>query len=424
MNLRKNPKSNKKAIIISLAISISIYLLLSFFLASFPSLSKFNLDSLLYWFKNIFATLTLIVVFLLLFILLRRNVGNVSKIEKDSKISINNNNTENGVKNFQLRYKALAEVSKDGVFITTQAGKIIECNQIACQIFDYDRSKLIGMYVKELIPDSNKIDLSKIFSNKTDYNLTYFEAEGKKHNGTTFPLEANVKLINVENEAVFISCVRDVSRNKMTEEQIKESIEEREILIKEVHHRVKNNLQIISSLINLQTRYLSNQNSIIQLKETKNRVISMALIHEILYQSESVSRINFQKYINSLVKNLVNAYKVDTDRIEIEIRADDIYLDLQKGIPCSLIMNELISNCFKYAFPDKKPGKIIISLKKQDEEYTLIIKDNGIGLPSDIDFETTKTVGLQLVNVLTIQIKGEVSYKNDDGVEFVLKFKE
>jgi len=366
----------------------------------------------------------LIVVFLLLFILLRRNVGNVSKIEKDSKISINNNNTENGVKNFQLRYKALAEVSKDGVFITTQAGKIIECNQIACQIFDYDRSKLIGMYVKELIPDSNKIDLSKIFSNKTDYNLTYFEAEGKKHNGTTFPLEANVKLINVENEAVFISCVRDVSRNKMTEEQIKESIEEREILIKEVHHRVKNNLQIISSLINLQTRYLSNQNSIIQLKETKNRVISMALIHEILYQSESVSRINFQKYINSLVKNLVNAYKVDTDRIEIEIRADDIYLDLQKGIPCSLIMNELISNCFKYAFPDKKPGKIIISLKKQDEEYTLIIKDNGIGLPSDIDFETTKTVGLQLVNVLTIQIKGEVSYKNDDGVEFVLKFKE
>lgn len=416
MNVNENPKSNKKALILSLIISIGIYLILTFVFTFIEVTGNINLNKMLLFIKPILITLFSVGLFVLIFLLL----------SKKKDINKNIPKTEMDFKNFRIKYKALAEISKDAVFITTLGGRIIECNKIACNMFDYNKADLIGMYVRDLLPDNNAKSIPKILSNKLNYELTYFEAKGKKHDGSTFPLEANVKIIDVKNEPLIISCVRDISRDKKTEKQIQESIEEREILIKEVHHRVKNNLQIISSLINLQTRYLSNNNSITQLRETKNRVISMALIHEILYQSESVSRINFQKYIDSLVEKLSNTYKIDPDKINIEVKADNIYLNLQKGIPCSLIMNELISNSFKYAFPEGREGKgqIIVSLTKKDDEYTLIIKDNGIGLPPGVDFDKTKSVGLQLVHVLTLQIKGEIDYKSENGAEFILKFKE
>src|ERR1017187_3987161 len=214
--------------------------------------------------------------------------------------------------------------------------------------------------------------------------------------------------------------VENVSAHEV--EKIETSLKEKEVLLKEIHHRVKNNLQIISSLLNLQSGYIKDKESIEVFKESQNRVRSMALIHEKLYQSKDMSQIDFSEYVSELISNLFSSYSLNSALITLHQNINNILLEIDLAINLGLIINELVSNVFKHAFPTGSKGNLYISLKNDEQNYELIIEDDGIGFISEIDFRKTESLGLQLIIRLVEQIGGEIFLFRDNGTKFVIKF--
>lgn len=220
--------------------------------------------------------------------------------------------------------------------------------------------------------------------------------------------------------AVYIT--RDITELKNVENQLKSSLEEKEVLLREIHHRVKNNMQIISSLLNLQSRHLTDKRTVNILKESRNRVKSMAMVHEELYRSNDLSKIDFAEYIQRLLLGLFSSYGVDYDHISPEVNVENILLDIGTAVPCGLIISELVSNSLKHAFLNKNNGKISIKFDLNRSKHVLIVADNGTGFPEDIDFKNTKTLGLQLVNTLVKQLHGSIAISRENGTSFKIIF--
>jgi PAS domain S-box-containing protein len=198
--------------------------------------------------------------------------------------------------------------------------------------------------------------------------------------------------------------------------RLKASLEEKELLLKEIHHRVKNNMQVISSIFSLQSQYVQDPQVLAILTESRNRISSMALIHEKLYQCNNFVKIDFAEYIQSLTRNLFTSYDADSSLIQLTLDIADVALSIDSAIPCGLLTNELISNCLKHAFPEGKAGKIAIALATHsDNHLTLMVRDSGIGLPSDFSLEKNTSLGLRLVKVLTRQLSGQLEMYNDGG---------
>ena len=218
----------------------------------------------------------------------------------------------------------------------------------------------------------------------------------------------------------------DITDNKIAENKIKESLMEKEVLLREIHHRVKNNLQIISSLLNLQTRCVEGEETINVLRESQNRVKTMAMVHEKLYQSEDLKDVNFKEYIENLVSDLFYSYGVKKGAIDLQIDADDIKMDIDTAIPCGLIINELVTNSLKYAFPDSKNEDTVkVGLKRlQQDKLKLTISDNGVGLPENLDMENVETLGLKMVIILVNQLKGSLEVNRAGETEFKIIFGE
>ncbi len=227
----------------------------------------------------------------------------------------------------------------------------------------------------------------------------------------------------IDGRIVRMEIATDITERKKAEEQIKQSLREKEALLMEIHHRVKNNMAVVSSLLSLQAEKIKDATVRSLFEESQQRVKSMALVHEKLYQTKDLSSIDFEDYIRSIVSEIISLYRIDTDAIITEINIEGIELDLESAVPCGLIVNELLTNVFKHAFPDNRSGALSVHFTKTDGTYTLTIKDNGIGLPKGFDYKDTGTLGLQLVNVLTRQLRGTLQIKSDKGVEAVVTFK-
>lgn len=218
----------------------------------------------------------------------------------------------------------------------------------------------------------------------------------------------------------------DITLRKEMEEQIRAALEEKGVLLREIHHRVKNNLQIIISLFNLQTSYVQDAAAYKALKEGQDRIKSMALIHERFYQSDGLSRLEFGDYIKRLTENLYQSFRVTKERIALEVQAEAIALDIDTAVPCGLIINEIVSNALKHAFPEDKKGKITISVTGQDNEtYCLVISDNGVGFPEGFDADAADSLGIQLVQALTDQLEGTLKIDTiaGKGTTFTINFK-
>jgi two-component sensor histidine kinase len=205
----------------------------------------------------------------------------------------------------------------------------------------------------------------------------------------------------------------------------KKADREKEALLKEIHHRVKNNLMVISSLLNLQSGSITDENTRSAVRDSQNRVKSMALIHQLLYQSEMVTRIDFPKYLEQLMSSLQSTYSSPGKNIKYTIRAEDIALDIDTAIPLGLIINELATNAYKYAFSENGGGEIVIDLREiPDHKYMLRIFDNGKGLPEGFNLESSSTLGLKLVKILSRQIRAKLDYTVNGGTEFSVVFTE
>jgi len=262
-------------------------------------------------------------------------------------------------------------------------------------------------------------------------------------------LLANQAASAVENARLYQRAQQEIAERLRAEEQIKASLKEKELLLKEIHHRVKNNLQVISSLLSLQSKGTQDPSTMEMFRESQNRVRSMALIHEKLYRSEDLSRIDFGEYVRNLAAFLVRSYRADAGPIALSVDAHDAYLGIDSAVPCGLIINELVSNALKHAFspsedrsPDgvaacpggqpvlagpgareNKENEIHIELRSdQDDCLTLVVADNGVGFPTDLDFRNTQSLGMQLVNTLINQLRGTVELVSHGGAQFKITF--
>jgi two-component system, sensor histidine kinase PdtaS len=207
-----------------------------------------------------------------------------------------------------------------------------------------------------------------------------------------------------------------------TNTQLRASLSEKEMLLKEIHHRVKNNLQVISSLLSLQMGQQADAPTLEALRESQNRVRSMALIHEKIYQSKDLSRVDFGEYIHSLAQYLFGSYRANTDQVKLTIEVDPVALGVDAAVPCGLILNELISNALKHAFPNRRNGEICISMKRLDGEIFLQIQDDGVGFPQGMEIEDTPSLGLQLVTTLVSQLDGTLELSRQPGTRFIIRF--
>jgi two-component sensor histidine kinase len=201
------------------------------------------------------------------------------------------------------------------------------------------------------------------------------------------------------------------------------SLKEKEHLLKEIHHRVKNNLQIVSSLLNLQSENVLDEKYLSLIQESRNRINSMALVHEMLYSSKDLSKIELKKYIERLASSLHQSFSNPNSSIEFILKIEsDIYFEIDRMIPVGLILNEIISNSLKYAFPKNKSGTIEIGLARANEKFRLTVSDNGIGLPPDFDLKKDSSLGMQLIHILCDQIDGEVSLHRENGTHYEILF--
>lgn len=226
------------------------------------------------------------------------------------------------------------------------------------------------------------------------------------------------------NPQYLLGVAEDITDLKATENMLKESLKMKEVLLREIHHRVKNNMQIISSLLNLQADYVQEQETKNVLKDSQSRVKSMAMIHEKLYMAEDLSHVNFKEYAEKLVVDIFYSYGIEVGTIELNLNVEEIELNMETAIPLGLILNEFIINSLKYAFTNMEKPSITVQLQIVDDKYVLTVSDNGKGLPEDIDLETVDSLGLKLVNNLVNQIDGDISIDRSHGTEFKISFKE
>lgn len=321
--------------------------------------------------------------------------------------------------------KSIIESSLDMICATDKEGKIIEFNEAACLSFGYTIEEIKNLSPKVLFADEKQYDSV----HKQIFNLGNYSGEviNVRKDGSRFVsyLSAS-QLLSPTGEVIGTMGVsRDITEGKLAEKQIKEALKEKEILLKEVHHRVKNNLQVISSILNLQSSYVSDENTLNILRESQNRIKSMAFIHESLYQNKDFAQIKFSEYVVNLSNNLVHSYRLNKHLIDLKLEIDEIFLNLDDSIPCGLIINELVSNALKHAFGNNEPGEIEIKVKNKVKTLYLSVADNGKGLPKNFNIENTQTLGLQLVSSLCEQLDAELKLntKQGKGTCFEIEFK-
>jgi PAS domain S-box-containing protein len=242
--------------------------------------------------------------------------------------------------------------------------------------------------------------------------------------GTFTNIVSYVPLVDEQGKIYqILGITHDITARKQAETKIQESLREKEVLLKEIHHRVKNNLQVISSLLDLQSQYLNDSVMLEVFRESCNRVRSMALVHEQLYQSKDCAKISCVEYFQDLTNYLCRVYGVKANKITLQLEVDQINLNINTAIPCGLIVNELVSNALKYAFPNGLQGVIKVALCSLNRsQFLLMVKDNGIGFSRDWEFNRVKSLGLQLVRVLTNQLEGTLEIEHNGGTEFRIQF--
>lgn len=326
-------------------------------------------------------------------------------------------------KNLELEKLSLvASRTDNAVLIADTNGTIEWVNDGFIRLYGTPKENLLGINVIDIniyndissqLHEAVEHQHSRIFES----NVTTYNNQKVWTSSTLTPIYDEFGTLKK-----FIIVDADITTGKKMQQQIEASLKEKDVLLKEIHHRVKNNLQIIISLLNLQSGYIKDETTLKAVKDGQSRVRSMALVHEKFYQSDTVTEIDFGEYLKKLCQFLYQSYGDKTDRIEVVIKGEQILLDMDTAMPCALLVNEVVSNAYKYAFPGQRAGTISIVMKRQNGKTVLGIYDNGVGFPSDYDFEKTDSLGMQLVQALTSQIDGELKVSQENGSAFEVTF--
>lgn len=317
------------------------------------------------------------------------------------------------------------------MFVTlTTDGKVTLINDKGCEILGYDQSEIIGKnWFEYFVPERVREEVKAVFN-----RLKAGEVELAGYNENSVVTRSGEERLIAWNNIVLtddswkisgiLSSGMDITERKRAEEQLKTALQEKETLLKEIHHRVKNNLQVVLSLLTLQGQGVRDEKIVAFLRECHGRVKSMALVHEYFHQSGDVAKINVKAYAGKLIDELLRAYG-DTGRVRLNLDIRDLSLGMNDAIPSGLIINELVSNSLKYAFPKGRSGRIDISMH-HDENDTILLRvaDDGIGLPKNMDVNKCQTLGLHLVRIIAQeQLEGGIKWDTNGGTTFEIQFK-
>jgi len=327
----------------------------------------------------------------------------------------------------EARFRGLLEAAPDGIVVVDSRGRIVIVNSQLERMFGYAREEMLGQSIDLLVPErfraTHDADRERYQSDpKTRPMGAGRSLSGRTKDGREIPVEISLSPLKTDVEDLVMSIVRDISERRRAEELIKASLREKEAMLKEIHHRVKNNLQVTSSLLRLQTSAIGDPAVREMFEETQARIRSMALVHEKLYQSTNLSEIDLGDYIRDLGALLLQSSAAN-DRIAIVVIGTPILLSIETAVPCGLIVNELLSNALKHAFPGGRHGLIHVQLHSDNGSRMITVRDDGIGLPPDIDVESAETLGLRLVRALAQQIDGSIAIDaRVPGSSFVFTF--
>ena len=321
----------------------------------------------------------------------------------------------------------ILDLADDAIISIDEAQCIIFFNQGAEKIFGYSAAELSGQLLNVLLPEWSAGTQQAHIEESSACPIVgrmgaSRETRGRRKNRTEFPAEASVSYVPA-GRIMFTIILRDATERVANEESLRCSLRETEALLKEIHHRVKSQLQVVSSLLGLQSRAVVDPGTRRMLQESQDRIHSMALLHESLYQSQNLSQINFPEYIRQLAAHLFHSYGVAPDRIHLRTDLHTLSLHLDAAVPCGLIINELVSNSLKYAFPDGREGEIRIELNEHsDGTARLMVADNGVGLKADVDWINARSLGLRLVRTLAEQLGAKIEVDSSAGMQVRLAF--
>jgi PAS domain S-box-containing protein len=324
----------------------------------------------------------------------------------------------------EQRFRSAFQTSPDSINISQLDGKLINTNDGFSSLMGYSNEEAAGKTTDELNlwhkASARNDFISVMMENGAVHNM---EATFKTKNGSlkTGLISANV--IHIDEEPHILSVTRDITDRKQAEEKIKASLKEKETLLHEVHHRVKNNMQIISSLLKLQSNNIEDDRTKDILKDSQNRIFAMSAIHETLHGSENLSEIDLMKYLPKITTSIFQSSSVDPKKVTLNNNIEEIPISINQASPLGLIINELISNSLKYAFPDDGKGEINVSVKKRDNQLELTVMDDGVGISDDLDWKNSSTLGLKLVRTLVEnQLDGSIDMESNNGTKFTIKF--
>lgn len=328
----------------------------------------------------------------------------------------------------ESRFRNVVESAPNAMIMIDAQGRIELVNTQAERLFDYDRAEMLGQMVEILLPErfrhahpgNPQLFFGDLQSRSMGEGRDLF---GRRKDGSEFPIEIGLNPIKTEEGMMVLSAIVDISDRKQKEEKVQEALREKDVLLGEIHHRVKNNLQVIHSLLSLQSSMIDDEAVKGMLMDSQNRIQSMALIHQTLYQSNNFARVDFADFLEALVPTLVNSYGIDAAKIKLKINAGSVFLPINSAIPCGLLINELITNALKHAFPEGKQGEVCVALSTQvDNQILLVVSDNGVGISDDLDMDQIETLGLRLVSLLSQQLGGTLTIQRRHPTQFSLVF--
>jgi PAS domain S-box-containing protein len=340
--------------------------------------------------------------------------------------AIENSELFSQVNQLQEQYRVVTEALNDAVFTLDAEARFAFGNAAGERLTGYRLEELLGRSFTDLVAPEDLPELVGRFRRAIagEAISPHVRAEMIRKDGSRVPIELSMANLVLDGRIIGrVGVARDITDRRHAEEQIRASLQEKEVLLKEIHHRVKNNLQIISSLLNLQSKYISDPKALQMFVDSQSRVKSMALIHEILFRSRDVAKIDFAEYIKNISVQIFRSYGAYSTNISLETNVKNIMLDVDTAIPCGLIVTELVSNSLKYAFSETGEGSIYIEFSNDSTDtLRLIVSDNGSGFPEDIDFQNSASLGLKLVVALAHQLSGTVELDRSCGTTFKITF--
>jgi len=340
--------------------------------------------------------------------------------------ALNRKRSEEALRASEERYRGLFERVPVGLYRSRPSGRLLDVNQAMVEMLGYpDREALLAVNVLDLYVDPEDHRRWRALLERQE-EVRDLEMLLRRYDGTVCWGKTHVRAFHDADGRVlyYEGSLEDVTGRRRAEAQLRTSLREKEVLLQEIHHRVKNNLQVISSLLYLQSRSVEDESVLAVLQDSRSRVRSMALVHEKLYESPDLAHIDFADYVRTLVDHLIQSYEVDMRAIRLRVNVAKVLLGIDTAIPCGLIIHELVSNALKHAFPQGGGGEIHIELSREDNRFTLTVSDNGVGLPEGMDFRNSGSLGLQLVNTLVEQLEGTIELDRSEGTRFTIVFVE